>query len=541
MLVVGTVAAAQAQPLDAQDFAPPRLAVVVAVDQLRPDYLVTFREHFGENGFARFLDGGAWFTDARHQHGVTITCPGHAVMLTGSLAETNGIVANDWWNLAEGRTEYCARDDDSPLVGITGEGRSPKNLIGSTVGDELVLATAGRARVITVSGKDRAAIMLGGHLADAAYFFEDTLAVSSRYYMEELPDWVRRFNESGAITQYFGATWDRILPESAYAHLGSDDQPGERLKPGYDRSFPHVVNGGEATPGEDFVEALEYSPFQNEVVLAFAKEIVRNEGLGDDEIPDILGIGLSANDRVGHAFGPESHEVLDVTVRTDRLLADLFAFLDEEVGLENVVVVLTADHGVQPMPETMARINPASGAMRLPSSTLRAAAEAAMEGAFGAPPLGRWVAFKGSSNIYLNPDALAAAEVPVEVAAALVEEALERVPGIREAWTGARLEELREAGSETPMVLSYHPGRSGQVAYQTDPWVVEQAEEDGTTHGTPWAYDQSVPILWYGSGIAAGVYPGEAFVTDIAPTLSHLLGVPRPSGARGRVLTEALR
>jgi hypothetical protein len=429
--------------------------VVISVDQLRSDYLVRFREHFGEGGFSRFLEEGAWFTEARHEHAAMITCPGHAVILTGALSETNGIVANEWLNLVEGRIEYCALDDASPLVGIEGEGRSPKNLIGSTVGDELVLATGGRSRVVTVSGKDRAAIMLGGHLANAAYFLEDTLVVSSRYYLDELPEWVGEFNGAGSVTQYFGASWHRILPESAYAILGPADEPAERIKPGFDRTFPHLVNGGEAEPGDDFVEALEYSPFHNEIVLAFAKEIVRNEGLGDDLVPDILGIGLSANDRIGHAFGPDSHEVLDVTVRTDRGLSDFFDFLDVEVGLENVVVVLTADHGVAPMPEVIARENPGAGAMRLLPRTVREAAEGALVAAFGAAPVEQWVTWHDGPNVYLNLAALTAAAVPVSAAALVVEEALEQVPGIREAWTAARLEELREGGVRMPIVLSF--------------------------------------------------------------------------------------
>lgn len=519
----------------------PALVVFVAVDQLRPDYLTRFRDHFVEGGFSRFLQDGAWFTQARYLHAMTSTCPGHAVMMSGTHAASNGIIANEWWNLDAGRTEYCARDDDAPVLGLDLEGRSPKNLIGSTVGDELHLATGGESRIYTVSGKDRAAIMLGGHLADAAYFLEDTLVVSSAYYMDALPDWVQGFNASGHFTAYFGETWNRILPESVYAVVGPDDEPGERLKPGFDRSFPHLVDGAEATPGDDFVEALEYSPFHNDLVLAFAKEIVRNEGLGDDRIPDILGIGLSANDRIGHAFGPDSHEVMDVTLRTDRLLADLFEFLDEEVGLDRILIVLTSDHGVAPLPEVLQRTNPRVGAGRLSIETVHSVAASAMETAFGPAPVGGWFAFVDRPYVYLNPAALDAREIPVQSAEAVVAAALEEVPGVAQVWTRSHLRELQRAGGESAVLHSFHPDRSGHVMYNTDPWVVHQDEAEGTTHGSPWAYDQQVPILWYGVGIQRGTYSGAAYVSDIAPTLSKLLGIARPSGAQGRVLTEALR
>jgi len=516
---------------------PPRLTVVIVVDQLRPDYLTRFRPYFGEGGFRRFLEGGSYFPSARYQHAVTATCPGHATVMTGAYARTNGIIANTWWNLAEGREEYCSRDDSTPLLGISGEGRSPRNLIGSTVGDELKMATNGAARVLSISGKDRAAIMLGGHMADAAYFMEDTLVVSSSYYQPQLPEWVNRFNASSPVTAYFGREWDRILPAEAYAGLGPDDAPGERIKPGMDRAFPHLIDGGADQPDADFVEAFEYSPFQNELVLAFAKELIRSERLGQDGVPDVLGIGFSANDRIGHAFGPHSHEVMDVTVRTDRLLADLFDFLEAEVGLDRVVVVLTSDHGVAPLPEALPEKTHSLGA-RLAPETVLAAAEAALIENFGSAPHGTWVAWQDGPYVYLDERSFEAAGIPIVAAETVVADALLSVPGISMTWTRTTLEDGAIGGSDSAVQLSFHHDRSGHVMYVTDPGVVEQGESDGTTHGSPWGYDQQVPVLWFGSGIAAGVHHGAAYVSDIAPTLSALLQVPIPSGSQGRVLAE---
>jgi len=520
---------------------PPRLVVVVVVDQLRADYIDRFRPFFGEGGFERFIKDGARMTRARYRHGITVTCAGHATILTGSSPAVSGIIANEWWNAGQGRVEYCARDDDSPLVGVHGQGRSPKNLVGSTVGDVLRLSNGGRSHVIAVSGKDRSAIMLGGRVADAAYWMEDTLFVTSKYYRDTLPEWVRNFNASGQATSFFGRTWDRVLPPAQYAGQGPDDAPWERDKGGMGRAFPHVLGSAESTPGKRYVEALEYSPFQNELVVDFAIEAVRNEGLGGDNAPDILAVGLSANDRIGHAFGPDSHEVLDMMVRTDRLLARFLDFLDQQVGLDSTVVVLTADHGVAPVPEYAQSRLPGLGARRVRSRTLTAVAESTLVHRFGPSPDRRWVAFHDAPSIYLNETALEHSDIPVDSAAVLVANAIARVPGINSVRTRAELLRLRLDGDTSPVSLSFFPGRSGHVVYVPDPYVVVEPEPDGTTHGTPWSYDQSVPVLFLGNRIRVGSHDDEVHVVDIAPTLSVILGIDRPAAATGKVLTGILR
>ncbi len=525
----------------------PRLAVVIAIDQLRADYLERFREHFGEGGFRRFLEHGAYMTEGRFRHAVTKTCAGHATIATGTNPSTNGMIANDWWNLAEGREEYCARDDGSPLVGIDGEGRSPKNLIGATVGDVLKLSNEGRSKVASVSGKDRAAITMGGHAADAVFWMEDTLFVTSRYYTGEMPEWARRFNASRRVTGYFDRTWDRVLPESAYDAQGKDDVPWERDEGGLGRAFPHRLDSLEDVPGEHYVDAFEHTPFQDEVVVAFVEELMEAEGLGTDDAPDFLAIGLSSTDRVGHTFGPDSHEMLDHMVRTDRLLAELFDMLDTRVGLENVVVVLTADHGVAPVPEFVEATMPGIPVGRLGPDEVREAADSAMVHHFGTPRPGAssnvpsWVEHQDGPYVYLDESLLDERGIDVETAETVVAAALDGVSGIKEVYMRSSLAVRRAKGDESPIVLSFHPERSGHVMYVTHPYVIEEDDPDGTTHGSPWSYDQAVPIAFYGPGVRPGVHHGEAHVIDIAPTLSRILRIDRPPAARGRVLTEALR
>lgn len=518
----------------------PRLVVVIAVDQLRADYMDRFRPFFGRGGFNLFLQRGASFASARYEHATTSTCPGHAVMLTGSYGTVNGIIGNDWYDAAAGKEVYCAADTTVRLIGSDLEGRSPRNLKGTTVGDLLKIGTGGRSRVVTVSAKDRSAIMLGGHLADAAYWMEDTLFVTSTYYRPELPEWVHEFNASGRITSYFGKQWERLLPDAAYRMVGPDDVATEGGEDGAGRTFPHLI-GGSSAAAEEFVEAFDLSPFGNDVLADFAMRAVVEEGLGRDTVPDLLGISFSANDRVGHAYGPDSHEVMDVTVRLDRTLARLFAFLDRGVGLANVVMVLTADHGVAPLPEVFASLRPGASARRFHPAVVDTAVEAALRARYGAAPSPGWVLYHDQPQIYLNLAAFRAKRASVEEAERVARAAVLSIPGVHEALTSTELANARAEGARSGEVLSFYPGRSGNVYYQMAPYILVDDEATGTGHGSPWAYDQQVPVLFYGSRIAPGVRHTPVAVADIAPTLAALLGLTAPGGSQGRVLADALR
>jgi len=518
----------------------PRLVVAIAVDQLRADYMDRFRPYFGRGGFNLFLQRGASFAAARHEHATTSTCPGYAVMLTGSYGSVSGIIANEWYDAVAGREVNCAADTTVRAIGADTEGRSPRNLKGTTVGDLLKISTGGRSRVITVAGKDRSAIMMGGHLADAAYWMEDTLFVTSTYYRSGMPKWARQFNAAGKVTSYFGKKWDRLLPAAAYEMVGPDDVPAEADAAGMGRTFPHTIAGG-PTLGPAFIQAFDLSPFGNDVLVDFALRAVVEEGLGRDTVPDLLGIGFSANDYVGHAYGPDSHEVMDATIRLDRSLARLFAFLDRSIGLANVVAVLTADHGVAPLPEVFARLHPGASARRFHPATVDTAVNAALEARYGAAPAPGWVTYHGQPQIYLNRRALRTKRVAVEEAERVVQAAVMSVPGVHQALTATELAAARAAGARTGEVLSFHPARSGNIYYEMEPYILVAGGATGTSHGTPWAYDQQVPLLWYGSRILPGVRRTPAAVADIAPTLSALLGLTAPGGSQGRVLSEVLR
>jgi predicted AlkP superfamily pyrophosphatase or phosphodiesterase len=522
----------------------PKLVVVISIDQFRADYLRRFVRYFGPGGFNLLLKRGANFTEAHYRHSVTQTCPGHAVILTGSYADRNGVIANTWYDSASHKPQYCAADSAAKLIGVASEGRSPKNLLVSTVGDELKTATNGRGRVITVAGKDRSAIMLGGHQADAAYWTEDTLFVSSTYYMKELPLWVRRFNASGHVTEYRGATWDRILPVTAYAMMGPDNVAAEENPGGIGKTFPHHLGSG--TAQADFLDGFQTSPFENEVIVDFAIEAITQEGLGRDDDPDLLGIGFSANDLVGHSYGPDSHEVMDMTVRTDRLLSRFFTFLEQQIGLDRVAILVTSDHGVAPLPELARGGNSRARGGRIDPAVIVAAAEQALRARFGIPrrpgfvDQPSWIMYQGWPWLYLNLEGLRDKGIRIEEAESIAQRAVQQVPGVARALTATELLRERAAASHTRAELSFYPGRSGNVYYELSPYLLPEAQQQGTTHGSPWAYDTHVPLLWLETGIRAGAYTGNVSVADIAPTLSSLLGIPAPSGSQGRVLKEML-
>jgi type I phosphodiesterase/nucleotide pyrophosphatase len=533
-LVLGLGPGAMVEPRPS----PPKLILVIVIDQLRHDYPQRFRQYFGTGGFNLFFQKGAVFSRARYEHGVMSTCPGHAVVLTGSYADANGIVSNYWYDGKAGREEYCSGDRAGSLVGVTGEGRSPRFLVDSTVGDVLKGAGGALSRVITIAGKDRSAIMMGGHLADAAYWTLDTLLVTSTYYVKELPRWVRNFNASGKAVGYLGKPWTRLMPAKVYDMMGPDDVAAERDIAGVGRTFPHRPPAGSSH--EKLVEAFESSPFHNDLLAQFAMQAVEQERLGQHQRPDLLAIGLSANDLIGHAYGPDSHELMDATLRTDRLLEQLFRFLDRRIGLANVTIVVTGDHGVAPLPEVMQKRDPHAGAAQLDPQIIPAAAERALKARYGPAGDSAWIAHHDYPYLYLNLAALRQRRVSVEAAERVAKEAVQQVPGVQQAVTATELVRQRGQGMHSNAERSFYPGRSGNVYYQLLPYVIPQKRPEGTSHGTIWPYDTDVPLLWFGTGIIPGEY-GQAAVADIAPTLSALLGIAKPPGSEGRVLNEILR
>lgn len=520
----------------------PRLVVVVSVDQFPYEYLERFQLGLSKDGFfRRVFEQGAVFSNCHHAHAFTITGPGHSVLMTGTFPSATGIIGNDWFDRKTSATVYCVSDKESPLVGTTSgkEGVSPKNLLVNTLGDTLKLSVGNKAKVIGVAMKDRAAVLMAGHLADGAYWFDDQTGnwITSTYYRSDLPGYIRNLNEGYAAQAWLGKSWSLLLESEKYQHFLPDDNKFES-KPGL-RTFPHVLPD---LASAVYYKAMTITPYGNEFALSVAKAVLQAEKLGQDEFPDLLAVNLSSNDYVGHAFGPHSLEVQDMFYRTDRQLGDFVKFIDQEMKGQPWVLALSSDHGVAPIPEYAASLG--LPAARGPLGDLKGVQkqlEEKLRQHMGAPAKdGRYVQQLEETEIYLNRELPELAGERFGQAQRLVRDALLDLPAVAGAITR---DDLLAGGDVRGLVrqfrLSFNPKRSGDVLYALAPYNIP-AGGSGTTHGSPWKYDTHVPLLLLGSGVRPGKYSQLVSPAAIAPTLARLLRVEEPPACVVDPLDEAL-
>lgn len=526
--------------------ATPRLVVVVSVDQLSADYRTRFARGLTDDGFFRRVDrAGLTYTNCRHLHAGTFTAPGHSVIMTGAHPHLTGIVNNDWHDRDANRQVYCVEDVDAPLVGAEmaapTEGISPRRLLVPTVGDTLKLATAGRAKVFGVSLKDRAGVLMAGHAADASYWINLRTGawVTSRYYRPELHDFVAQLNDSAALDRWAGGEWPLFRDEPAYQDFYPDDSPFEQDMGGLGRAFPHRLPPLESN--RVYYRVLPYTPFGNDAVLELARLLVEREQLGADDVPDILAIGLSSNDYIGHAFGPCSREVQDVAFRTDVQLADLADFLDQHVAGQAWIMFVTADHGVSPIPEHAASLR--LHARRNPLGDLkqfRREIDARLRSRLGiADDSVRIVEAIDPPAIYLDRDRPELAGERFALAQNIVRDYLVDHPEVVAAFTR---DQLLSGAGDSPILAqfrrSFHAGRSGDVFFALRPYTFHSG--DAATHGTTWSYDASVPLMVYGHGLSAVSSDRRVSPASIAPTIARLLSIPEPPACEVEPLAEVL-
>jgi predicted AlkP superfamily pyrophosphatase or phosphodiesterase len=517
----------------------PKLVVVISIDQFRMDYVDRFASQYlparsgGKVGGFRYLsEQGAFFTDAHYTHVPTGTGPGHSAILTGSGPATNGIVGNEWYDRATKKTVYCADDPLSKTVGGPSSPMSPRNLLVSTVGDELKMATNGRSKVVGVALKDRASIFLAGHAADTVIWF-DTINgawVTSTFYANRLPDWVTKINAMTVPELGIKRVWTPMLPNEAYSWTRPAPFAPQDAKP----IFTHAL--GPDNPKNRY-RNWTTSPFGQQYVFDTATAAIDGEGLGKDDVPDLLAINLSTNDYIGHAYGPNSPEVMDISVATDRMLSQFFNAINEKVGLKNVTIVITADHGVLPIVEE-AKNQYKLPAMRIDGKKLVEAVNAEVSKTYGA---GEWIESFDEPNVYLNRDLIASKGVAPALVQTAVAEAMMKQNGIHAAFTRDQVLNGRLPGWDFCKAVynSFNVSRSGDVLVFENPGNYFGGGT-GTGHGSPWAYDRHVPILVSGFGVRPGRVSRRVAVTDIAPTLCRLLRVELPTGCTGTVLSEAL-
>jgi arylsulfatase A-like enzyme len=535
----------------------PRLVLLIVVDQFRYDYLERFGDLFAQNGLRRLMREGALWTEANYDHMPTYTAPGHATTMTGTWPSENGIIANDWYDRKLDRLVSNVSDPEDeqgrPKFRLFGGGQTeqastPRRLMASTLGDELRLATIDRAKVIGISVKDRSAILPSGRHASAAYWFSAQTGnmVTTSYYLPQPPAWVDNFNRARRVDELIAKQWKRLDDVSETEYLkraGVDAQKWEKFGNDTDAdvSFPH--NFSKAQTGPYFYGPLDYSPYSNDLLLEFAEQAIVNESLGVDAETDVLTLSFSSNDYVGHRYGPYSQEMMDITLRTDRQIAALLDFVNARIGLQNVLVAFTADHGVAPIPEHASALNLPGG--RLNSRQVLDAVKLAIKQRFGRrdepASTDNYVLSLSNGNIYFNYDALAKDHINNEELERVAGDAALQVVGVGRYFTRTQLQRgaIAPADSIARRVMhGFNSRLSGDVILVAEPFKYLEAGIPAT-HGSPYSYDTHVPLIIMGRGLAPGRYTQAATPADLAPTLASILGVQAPSNATGRVLNEA--
>ena len=516
LLILPTVLLVAAAALGTAYQGNPRLVVILIIDQFRGDYLERYHDEFGPSGFRTFTDHGAYFPACYYNYANTRTAPGHATIGTGTYSMDHGIFSNEWWDAAHKAMVSSVADDSTKLVGtdVEAPGSSPHNLLSDTLGDELRLATQGNSRVYGIGLKDRAAILTTGFSANAAFWLDHTSGawVTSTYYMQTAPHWLAMFNEPSRARKYLNLDWKNNNGElmgSTAPHEGPDGKP------------------------VDYFDLVGSTPYANDYEFEFARELIEQEKLGQGTATDLLVISLSANDILGHQVGPDSPQIHAMALALDRQIGDFMGFLARQFGLPQVWVVLSADHGIAPLTETVTKLHipgEVASISDMPKELSKAVATRLGRS-------GEYVRSVSFPIVFLDADAFppkySEADAELFVAAAM------KGAGFRSAFTKQQLAE----GEVPPTPLgrmyanSYSPYGGWWVMGLPAPYTL--ARTSGTDHGMPYGYDQHVPLAFYGIPFKSGIYREQVEPIDLAPTLAVLLGINKPTSATGRVLTEA--
>lgn len=519
-VVLLTTMSALALASDQPSGQPTRLAVVLVVDQMLPEYLDRYDDLY-HGGLARLKRDGAVFTRAYHDHSATLTGPGHATLSTGMLPARHGIVGNDWFERAVGREVYSCRDSASPVVGQPDlPGVSPDRMEAPTFA-EMFKIQVPEARVVSVALKDRASVLMAGRKADLVLWLEEAPGrmVTSRWYGDTLPGWVSEFQP--LLERYADSNWTKLLPDSAYRRSGLDSSLNENL--GTQSMFPHACNPGGGIPDKKYFEELYCHPYGDKLVLELAQLAADSLKLGQGRDPDLLIIGCSAADGIGHRYGPDSHEVQDYYLRLDRWLGEFFDHLDATVGEGRWLLALSSDHGVLPLPETDAARGVDS--RRVATDTVKAQIKR----------LSKEVSEEWGVQLEaLRVDGGLAFKVNVwDSGGSWQQAALNLAARVRTLdWVADVYTRPELASAKTPdrpylrlFQNAFHDHRGADLHLRENERVIVSSKKSGTTHGSPYSYDTHVPLILMGPGIPAAHVRDSVRTVDLAPTLCELLGV----------------
>ncbi|MSR33143.1 MAG: alkaline phosphatase family protein [Gemmataceae bacterium] len=519
----------------------PKLGILIVFDQLRGDYLNRWKDHFEPGGFLRLMEEGAWFENCHYPYSGTVTGAGHATLATGTTPSVHGIISNDWYDRKEGSGVYCvgnprwtpipARKELLEKDKKMGSG-TPERILVPGIADALKASTGEMGKVVSLSLKDRSAVIPGGKTPNHCYWFDPQNGnfQTSTFYTSSPVRWVKEFNASGQSSRWKNSTWTRLIAEKNYPALsGPDDQAGEGNGKNQGKSFPHPFGKIE----KEYFEAVYNSPFGNELLLALAKEAILSEKLGKGSQPDFLSLSFSSNDPVGHTWGPDSQEVMDTTIRTDRLLKDLLNFLDQNVGAGNYVLALSADHGVCPLPEVSKTKGIAAG--RIALDKFAKEMETALQEKFGKTQASaKYVEAMADNMVYLNHKLLERKKIAREEAVDFLAAWGKKQPGIMQVITEKEIQQKDNsaAGFHNQVSLSYFPGRSGDLFFIVQPYFIPGNYLTGTTHGSPHPYDTHIPLMAFGGNVRAVKLKERVSPELAAPILAQGLGIAVPPQAK---------
>ena len=510
----------------------PKLVVGIIVDQMRWDYLYRFADKYGETGFKRLLREGYSCENTHINYVPTYTAPGHACAYTGSVPSLHGIIGNGWYNRETATEQYCAGDTSYHTVGGTGDlgQKSPRQMLTTTVTDELRMASNFHSKVIGIALKDRSAILPAGHAANGAYWFDSNNGnfVSSSYYADTLPAWLTAFNAQKMAIKYLTENWKTVLALNQYTESTDDDKPYEKpFKGEVNPVFPHPT----AEMAKKNIDVITNTPWGNTITFDLARAAVAGEKLGMRGVTDFLAMSCSSTDHIGHQFGPNSVELEDCYIRFDKDLGAFLAYLDGEVGVGNYTVFLSADHGAAHAEGFSREHHINTGVFQ--NDSIKRLCNDYLKTKLGKDSL---VESFGNFQLYFRHTAISEATIKATLVPFLLTQ-----KGIAKVLDLANINDapLPTAYREV-YINGYNQKRSGDLQLLFEPAIVEGYTR-GTTHGTPYAYDSHIPLLWFGAGVKAGKDYSSVSMTDIAPTISAMLHIQEPSGNIGHVIEGVIK
>lgn len=512
-----------------------KLIVGVVVDQMRNDYITRYWNKFGNDGFKKIVNDGFYFKNAHYNYVPTYTGPGHASIYTGTSPAHHGIIANEYYDRENNVETYCAADPRQNTVGSNSAAgkMSPHKMLSTTFGDELKLHTNQQSKVIGIALKDRGAILPAGHSANAAYWFDGSVGkwISSSYYMNELPAWVNNFNNQNLPKTYLQKGWNTFLPIEQYTESIKDDNVFEVAHNGKEKAvFPYDYTK-QLTAGN--YDVIKSTPYGNSLTKDLALAAINGENLGKDDITDVLCVSFSSTDYIGHACGPRAIETEDTYLRLDKDLAELIYALDTQVGKNNYVLFLTADHGACDVPGHLKELKIPAGNFN--SIPVLKQLRSDLKQKYG----DSLILDLSNQQIFLNEKTIAEKNITLkEIEEYLAKKVLE-FPGVKESYTELQCRNKNYTGHVFGEMIQngFHAKKSGHVIYTLEPAWMEMPAK-GTTHGACYTYDTHVPVIFYGNGINKGSATDKISITDIAPTISMLLGIPFPNACTGQVLKK---